>query len=83
MMYSIDSVIREDNNMFFMFNAKKRRELDAKRAQEAEKIVADTVKELKKATKAVDAVNQRAVNQIGVYDIAEKLYYATRRNKHV
>ena len=83
MMYSTDLAIRRDDTVLSLFSRKKRQALDKQRAEEAEQMVASTVKELDKATLAVKKVNQKAVSQVGVYDIAERLYYATRRKKDV
>lgn len=80
MMYSTNvSVLREDDSMFLFFNRKKRQAQDLKKSKEAEAIVKTTIDALDKAEKVVQAVNEKAIT----YDLAEKLYYATRRGKDV
>lgn len=77
-MYLINgSILSEEGNMFLFFNKKKRQAIDRKNAAQAEAIVANTIEVLDKATKEVEAANVR----VATYDLAEKFYYATRRNK--
>jgi len=68
--------------MFFIFNKKRRQELDDMKSKKAEMIVADTLKELNKATKTVKDINHKAAHKVTTFDIAERLYYATRRNRN-
>lgn len=69
--------------MFFLFNKKKRQEADELKAKEADAIVADTLKILDRTTDTVKKINKKATTKVTTYDIAEKLYYATRRGNDV
>ena len=83
MTYLSALVIREESSMFFFFSKKKREALDELKAKEAEDIVAETLKVLDKTTDTVKKINEKATTKVTTYDLAEKLYYATRRGKDV
>lgn len=76
MMSTLD-LTRKDNSMFFFH--KKKLEYDEKKA-EADAIVSETVGKIDKTTEAVRKLN-KTLSKVSTYDMAEKLYYATRRAK--
>lgn len=78
MMYS-DRLMRKENSMFFLFGQKKRLEEDARKAEKVERIVKSTDKQIDKTTKDVIELN-KTLSKVDVYDMAEKIYYATRRD---